>query len=86
MKKHLVVLAIFCISMWGVIEVSAALSFQGMAPEEGTCARATEPCPERPGHYLVVCKKDGAGLVCTYPQNCPYVLDARDCEIPPPAE
>jgi hypothetical protein len=85
MKKHFVVLAIFCISMWGVWEVSSALSIQRMATIEDICKRATEECPERPGYYMVVCKNGGAGYVCTYPAKCPYVLNATDCEEPPPA-
>ena len=79
MKKLIVLIAILFISMWGISEINAALSTTGIGtralPE---CARATEECPLRPGHYMVVCKDGGAGLACTY--ACPYVLDARDCE------
>jgi hypothetical protein len=79
MKKTLLIVAILFISVWGISELKAALSLHEVyVYTNPTCARATEECPEKPGHYLVVCKDGGAGFTCTY--TCPYVLNSTDCE------
>ena len=85
MKKFFAAIAIIGISIWSVSELNAALSQQISAPEEDTCARATEECDNNPGHYEVWCKTGGAGYTCSQLfKKCPYLWDDSDCDEPPP--
>jgi len=78
MKKKLTIIGLLVIMIIGLSELNQAKSKEGQLSvmTEKSCARATEPCPEKPDVLMVVCEEGGAGYTCTY--ACPYVLDATN--------